>query len=133
MPTPASTPGRLAGRMPVAVCLTLLAGAWIAHLFLRATYQPGHPLRLLVSAVLIACVALLGWAQTRAIRSQDEFARTVHAAALAIAFPTSVVAAVALGYAHAEGVLTHTDPHDLPALMAAIWAASLALAWRRYR
>jgi hypothetical protein len=133
MPHPSSAPTRSPARLPLAACLVLVAGAWIAHLFLRETYQPGHPLRLVVTAILAACVALLVWTQARAVRSQDEFIRAVHATALAVAFPISVVAALVLGLAVAEGLLTRTDPHDLPALMLAIWAGSLAVAWRRYR
>jgi hypothetical protein len=54
-------------------CFALVAIAWIAQLFLRETYPPGHPLRLAVTAMLTACVALLAWTQVRVIRSQDEF------------------------------------------------------------
>lgn len=56
----------------------------------------------------------VAWTQVRVIRSQDEFTRTVHATALAIAFPASVVAALALGLAHAEGLLTQADPTTSP-------------------
>jgi hypothetical protein len=133
MPETTSSPTHPAGRLPLAACFALVAVAWTTNLVLRETYPPGHPLRLAVTAMFAASVALLAWTQVRAIRSKDEFIRTIHATALAIAFPASVVTALALGLALAEGLLTRTDPHDLPALMLAIWAASLALARRRYR
>ena len=114
MPEGTRTPTRPAGRLPLAACFALVAIAWIAQLFLRETYPPGHPLRLAVTAMLTACVALLAWTQVRVIRSQDEFTRTVHATALAIAFPASVVATLALGLAHAEGLLTQADPTTSP-------------------
>lgn len=132
MPEATGTPARKVGRPPHAAYFLLVAVAWIAHLLLRQSYEPGHPLRLAVSAALAACVALLLWAQVRVMRSRDEYNRTVNGVALAIAFPASIVAALAYGLAYSEEILTHTDPHDLPAIMLAIWAASLAITWRRY-
>jgi hypothetical protein len=57
----------------------------------------------------------------------------VHALALAIAFPCSLVAVFTLGYLRAEGLLAGADPRDLPLVMIAVYAVSLALAWRRYQ
>lgn len=133
MTNAAGTPSSPAERVPLATCFALVVGAWIAHLVVRETFQPGHPLRLIVTVLLVAAVALLAWVHVRAIRSQDEFVRAVHATALAIAFPTSIVVALAIGLARDEGLLSRVDPHDLPVMMLAIWMASVAIARRRYR
>jgi hypothetical protein len=118
---------------PALGAIALVLGVLVVHVLLREQYAPGHPLRLAATVVLAACFALLIWAEVRVISSQDEFTRSVHALALAIAFPCSLVAVFVLGYLRAEGLLAGADPRDLPLVMVAIYAGGLALAWRRYR
>jgi hypothetical protein len=118
---------------PALGAVALVLGVMVVHILLREQYAPGHPLRLAATVVLAASFALLVWAEVRVISSQDEFTRSVHALALAIAFPCSVVAVFTLGYLRAEGLLAGADPRDLPLVMIAVYALGLALAWRRYR
>jgi hypothetical protein len=113
--------------------LVLLVGLLLVHVLLRDTYEPGHPVRLALTAVLAAAFALFVWIQVRMVRSLDEFTRSVHVTALAIAFPCSLVAVFVLGFLSAEGLLDGADPRDLPLVLVAIYALSLGLAWRRYR
>jgi hypothetical protein len=118
---------------PALAAVALVVGALVVHILLREHYSPGHPIRLAATVVLAACFALLIWVEVRAISAHDEFTRSVHALALAIAFPCSLVAVFTLGYLRAEGLLAGADPRDLPLVMIAVYAVSLALAWRRYR
>lgn len=122
---------------PRSAPLTLYASAfvvvaWILHFLLRGVYEPGHSLRLFVTALLIAGFVLVLMAQVQVIRSLDEFQRQVQLLALAIGFGCSLVAMVAIGFLRAEGLLQGADPRDLPGLMMLLYLVGLGLAWRRY-
>lgn len=45
----------------------------------------------------------------------------------------ALVATFLFGVLRAEGWFAGADPRDLPLVLVAIYAASLGLAWRRYR
>jgi len=82
---------------------------------------------------LAASFALFVLVQVRQIGSLDEFTRSVHLTASAIAFSGSLVAIFLFGFLRAEGWFAGVDPRDLPLVLVTIYAASLGLAWRRYR
>jgi len=116
----------------VSVALTVLT--YGVHIYLRVTgHPPGDPMRTAATLALIAMFAFYILAQIRVFRGMDEFERQVHFMALAIAFPSSFLGVLALGFLRAEGYLAGSDPRDLLGLMGLTYAAGLALAWRRYR
>ena len=119
--------------IPLITAVVTLA-AVIAHIWVRErmTLEPGSPLRLLVTAVLVAAFAAHVVATVRAMRQLDEFQKTVHLNALAFAFPVSMIAMFALGYFRAEGLLSEMDPRDLVGVMLLAYAGGLTWAWRRY-
>ncbi|MFQ5776719.1 MAG: hypothetical protein ACE5IP_01785 [Terriglobia bacterium] len=109
----------------------LVVVLWTGHILLRQMYQPGHSLRLLATALLIAGFALLVVAEIRLIRRLDEFQRHVQLLALAVAFGCSLVAAIAIGLLRAEGWFRQADP--LPGVMIFLYVIGLGVAWHRYR
>jgi hypothetical protein len=113
---------------------TLLVGsALVAHLLLRETYAPGHPVRMLLTGLLIGSFALFVGAQVRLALSLDEFQRQVHLASLAIAYPIALVLVFGVGYLRAEGWFAGADPRDLWMLLLLPYAVGLAATWRRYQ
>jgi hypothetical protein len=85
-------------------------GAWVLHASLRSYFEPGHPVRLIATIVLVCCFLWAIYAEVRVIRGLDEFQKQMHILALAIAYPVSLVAVMALGFFRAEGLLAGADP-----------------------
>lgn len=94
----------------VAVGTTILI--LLAHIFVRSRFDPGAPIRLLLTSALVICFAWVIWEQVRVMRSLDEFQKHVHFLALAIAFPIGLVMLFALGYFRSEGLLQGLDSRD---------------------
>ena len=119
--------------IPLVTALATLA-AVVAHIWVRegTTLEPGSPLRLLITGVLVAAFGSHVFATALAMRKLDEFQKTVHLNALAFAFPVSMIAMFALGYFRAEGLLSEMDPRDLVGVMLLAYAGGLTWAWRRY-
>lgn len=119
--------------IPLVTALVTLA-AVVAHIWVRegTTLEPGSPLRLTITAVLVVAFGSHVFATALAMRKLDEFQKTVHLHALAFAFPVSMIAMFALGYFRAEGLLAEMDPRDLVGVMLLAYAGGLTWAWRRY-
>ena len=116
----------------ITAALTVIA--WAVHIGIRegTTLEPGAPIRLVATGVLVFTFAAHVVATIRLMRQFDEFTKTIHLTALAFAFPASMVLLFALGFFRAEGLLSELDPRDLSAVMLLMYAAGLAWAWRRY-
>ena len=117
------------------ITAVLTVVAFGAHLAVReaTTLEPGAPMRLLATGVLVAVFAAHIIATVRMMRSFDEFTKTIHVTALTFAFPASMIALLAIGFFRAEGLLSEMDPRDLVGLMLVAYAAGLMWAWRRYQ
>ncbi len=111
----------------------LFIAAWLIHIALREFYQPGHPTRVAATVVVIAAGIVAVFGQIRMFRALDEFQQRVQLSALAFAFTASLVAVLGIGFLRAEGFFPGADPRDLAGLMMVLYAAGLALAWRRYQ
>ena len=116
----------------VTAVITVLA--FVAHIGVRefTTLPPGAPVRIALTAALVAAFAAHVFVTARMMRRLDEFQRAVQLSALAFAFPASMVLLFAIGFFRAEGLLAEMDPRDLVFLMIAAYAGGLAWAWRRY-
>ena len=116
------------------VTASLAVAAFAAHIGVRefSTLEPGAPVRLALTAVLVVAFAAHVYVTARAMRAFDEFHRAVHVAAVTAAFPISMVALFAIGFFRAEGLLGEMDPRDLVGLMVIAYGGALAWAWRRY-
>jgi hypothetical protein len=116
------------------VTAVLTVAAFAAHIGVRefTALEPGAPVRLAVTAALVAAFAAHVYTTARAMRSFDEFHRAVHVTAVTVAFPISMVALFAIGFFRAEGLLGEMDPRDLVGLMVIAYGGALAWAWRRY-
>lgn len=115
----------------VLCCLTV--GLVVAHILLRGVYPPGHPIRLLVTSLLVLGFASFIFVYTRVLANMDEYQRQIQLFALAIGFPLSLVLAWAIGYFRAEGLLQGRDPRDLPLVLLIPYAVGFAIAWLKYR
>ena len=122
-------------RVPAPLVTTgITIAIWIAHVYAREglSLEPGAPLRLAITVALFTAFGAHVFVTVRMMRQFDEFTRAVHTAALAFAFPVSMVAMFASGFLRAEGLLAGVDPRDLAALMLVTYAVGLTWAWRRY-
>jgi hypothetical protein len=122
-------------RIPAPLVTTVITIAvWVAHIYAREglALAPGAPLRLAITGALIAAFGAHVFVTVRMMRQFDEFTRAVHSAALAFAFPVSMVVMFAIGFLRAEGLLAGLDPRDLAALMLVTYAIGLTWAWRRF-
>jgi hypothetical protein len=99
----------------------------------REFYVPGHPLRLLVTTLLLVSFAGFIFVYAKMLSNMDEYARQIQLFALAIGFPLSLVLVWGIGYFRAEGLLQGADPRDLPAVMLASYAVGFGVAWLKYR
>lgn len=117
----------------ITAVLTLIA--WSAHIAIRetTTLEPGAPLRLAATGVLVLTFAAHVIATVRMMRQFDEFTKAIHTTALTFAFPASMIALFAIGFFRAEGVLAEMDPRDLVMVMLLLYAAGLTWSWRRYQ
>jgi uncharacterized sodium:solute symporter family permease YidK len=108
---------------------------WGVHIGLRemGAFEPGDPVRVLATAALVTAFAAHVVVTVRMMRLLDEFQKDIQFAALAMAFPLSVVVMLAVGFFRAEGMLVNGDPRDLPVPMLLAYAVGLARAWWRYR
>lgn len=128
----ASAPGSFRLILPA---WALLIAAWTAHLIVREVvpHSPGDPVRVAVTAVLVAAFAFFVLVQVRLTRSVDEFQRQVHLTALAFAYPSAVILVFAIGFLRGEGLLAGTDPRDLWMLLLLPYIGGYVVAARRYR
>jgi hypothetical protein len=112
----------------------LLIAAWISHLLVREVFPhpAGDPVRLAVTAGLLAAFAFFVFVQVRLTRSIDEFQRQVHLTALAFAYPSSVILVFAIGFLRGEGLLAGADPRDLWMLLLLPYIGGYLVAARRY-
>jgi hypothetical protein len=117
----------------VLVLCILTVGLLVVHILLRGYYPPGHPLRLLVTSLMLLGFASFVFLYTRVLANMDEYQRQVQLYALAIGFPLSLVTAWGIGYFRAEGLLAGRDPRDLPLVLLIPYAVGFAAAWLRYR
>lgn len=122
-------------RVPAAlVTAALTLAAFAAHIGVRefSSLEPGAPLRLGLTAALVAAFAVHILVTARAMATLDEFQRAVHMSAVSVAFPISMVALFAIGFFRAEGLLGELDARDLAMVMVLAYGGALAWAWRRY-
>lgn len=117
----------------VLVFCGLTVGLVVAHILLRGFYPPGHPLRLLVTSLMVLGFASFIFLYTRMLARMDEYQRQIQLYALAIGFPLSLVTAWGIGYFRAEGLLAGRDPRDLPLVLLIPYAVGFAVAWLKYR
>jgi len=106
---------------------------WVAHMAARSFYQPGEPVRLALTLGLTLTFGLFVLLQFQLVSALDEFQRQVHATALAIAFPLSLVAIFAFGFLAREGLFVASDPRDLAGLMVFFYLIGYLVAHWRYR
>jgi hypothetical protein len=66
-------------------------------------------------------------------RDRDEFVRTLHVSAAAVAFPVSLFAVFAFGLLGEEGLLDWFDARDLVPVMLIAYAAGVTVARRRFQ
>lgn len=121
--------------IPAALVTALIAMlAFAGHIGVRefTGLEPGAPIRIVLTAALVAAFAAHVVVTTRLMRQLDEFQRAVQLSALAFAFPVSMIALFAVGFFRAEGLLGEMDPRDLVMLMIVAYAGGLAWAWRHY-
>ena len=111
----------------------LTGGVGVVHILLRGVYPPGHPIRLIITALLVTVFASFIYFFARTISTLDEYQRQIHLFALAIGFPLSLVLAWAIGYFSAEGLLAGRDPRDLPLVLLIPYGIGYAVAWLKYR
>ena len=105
----------------------------VVHIVLRGIYLPGHPVRLLVTGLMVAGFASFVFLYARLIATMDEYQRQIQLFALAIGFPLSLVTAWGIGYFRAEGLLAGRDPRDLPLVLLIPYAVGFLVAWLKYR
>ena len=117
----------------VLILCALTVGLVIVHILLRGIYPPGHPIRLLVTSLMVLGFASFIFVYTRVLANMDEYQRQIQLFALAISFPLSLVLAWAIGYFRAEGLLAGRDPRDLPLVLLIPYGVGFALAWLKYR
>jgi len=122
-------------KAPVAVLVFcgLTAGLVVVHILLRGIYPPGHPIRLLVTALMVIGFASFVFLYARLLGTMDEYQRQIQLFALAIGFPLSLVTAWAIGYFRAEGLLAGRDPRDLPLVLLIPYGVGFLVAWLKYR
>lgn len=122
-------------KAPVAVLVFcfLTVGLVVVHILLRGFYPPGHPVRLLVTALMVIGFASFVFLYTRLLGTMDEYQRQIQLFALAIGFPLALVTAWAIGYFRAEGLLAGRDPRDLPLVLLIPYAVGFLVAWLKYR
>lgn len=123
------------GRLPTSafVLSTVTVVFGVAHILMRDVYPPGHPVRLVLTGLLVMGFAAFIVAYVRLLSSLDEFQRQMHLFALAIGFPLSLVLVWAIGYFRAEGMLAARDPRDLPIVLLFAYGVGFAASWWRYR
>ena len=124
---------RAAGSYAVLVFCILTVGLVVAHLLLRGVYPPGHPIRLVVTGLMVLGFASFIFLYTRMLSTLDEYQRQIQLYALAIGFPLSLITAWGIGYFRAEGLLAGRDPRDLPLVLLIPYAIGFAIAWLKYR
>lgn len=117
------------------ITAVITAAAYVAHIAIReaTSLEPGAPMRLAATGILVVAFAGHVIAMVRMMRQFDEFTKAIHFTALAFAFPASMIVLFAIGFFRAEGLLGEMDPRDLVMLMVLAYAGGLAWAWRRYQ
>jgi nicotinamide riboside transporter PnuC len=118
----------------------LLAGAiWLAVYF-AARYalteiRMGEVPRLAASFAPLFAFGWFVWVAQQAVKRADELQRLIQLQALAMAFSTAMIVLMTLGLLEIfhEGRLTLPPFRDLWALLPAIYAICLAVAWHRFR
>jgi hypothetical protein len=124
---------RTKGSTAVLVFCGLTVGLVVVHILLRGYYPPGHPLRLLVTALMMVGFASFIFLYARLLSRMDEYQRQIQLYALAIGFPLSLVTAWGIGYFRAEGLLAGRDPRDLPLVLLIPYGVGFVAAWLKYR
>ncbi len=124
---------RSKGPAAVLVFCALTVGLVVVHIVLRGIYPPGHPIRLLVTGLMVVGFASFVFLYTRLLSTMDEYQRQIQLFALAIGFPLSLVTAWGIGYFRAEGLLAGRDPRDLPLVLLIPYAVGFLAAWLKYR
>jgi len=117
----------------VLVLCVVTVGLVVAHVLLRGVYPPGHPVRLLITALMVLGFALFIFFYVRLVSTLDEYQRQIQLYALAIGFPLSLVTAWGIGYFRAEGLLAGRDPRDLPLVLLIPYGVGFLISWLKYR
>lgn len=117
----------------VFILCIVTVGMSVLHMVLREYYAPGHPVRLVMTSLLVLAFASFILVYTQMLSRMDEYQRQIQLFALAIGFPLSLVLVAGIGYFRAEGLLQGADPRDLPAVMLMSYAVGFGAAWLRYR
>jgi len=117
----------------VLVLCGVTVGLVAAHILLRGVYPPGHPLRLVITSLMVLGFAGFIFFYARMISTLDEYQRQIQLYALAIGFPLSLVTAWAIGYFRAEGFLAGRDPRDLPLVLLIPYGVGFLASWLKYR
>jgi len=117
----------------VLYAMVLVVVAWVTHMILRSYFEPGDPIRLAVTSLLVLCFAWAIFEEVRVVRKLDEFHRQFHNLALSVSFPVALILLFALGFFRAEGFLQGADPRDLPSVLLLAYSVGLGIAWKRFR
>jgi uncharacterized membrane-anchored protein len=112
--------------------VTLMASV-IGITLLLETQELGMTVRVLLALVppivWVFCMIFI----LQMLRSQDEFQQRIHLEALAVAFPSLLVAIVLCEYLRKAGLYTSFKPDHVMVMMMALLGIGYFVAWRRYR
>ncbi len=118
-------------RLATAVTVGVASVIFISWLLKRQ--ELSAPVRLGLALIPVVAYVYCVVSYLRLVRLADELQRRIHLEALAIAFPSSVIAVLACEYLRKAGFITQFKPDYALMLMLALWALGYLIAWRRYQ
>lgn len=115
------------------IAVVALIASVIGITWLLKTQDLTMPVRVLLALVppiiYVFCLIFL----LRLLRSQDEFQQRIHLEALAVAFPSLLVAIILCEYLRKAGLFTHLKSDHVLVMMMSLLGIGYFVAWRRYR
>lgn len=111
----------------------VLLGSVVLITWLLKVQSLGAPVRGVLVLIPVAAYVVAMVCYLRLIRQGDELQRRIHLEALAIAFPSSVVAVFACEYLRKAGFIAEFKPDYALMIMLALWGLGFFIAWRRYQ
>lgn len=117
--------------LAVAIAALILSIIFISWLLKKQEFSVPIRLGMALVPVAIYVYCLVGY--LRLIRLADELQRRIHLEALAIAFPSTVVAVFASEYLRKAGFIDQLKPDYVLMSMLTLWALGFFIAWRRYQ
>ena len=119
--------------LTMAIALAIGVASIITVSWLLQWLEVSGPVRLMLAMVPVAAFVFMIVSYLQLVREADEMQKRIHLEALAIAFPSSVVAVFACEYLRKGGFLTQFKPDYALMLMLVLWALGYLIAWRRYQ